>query len=273
MIRRIIGLIAWAAMLAVISYEYGYKPWRKRWQASEDEASRPLPGDDIVKDPEFDQTMAVTVDAPPSAIWPWLLQVGYGRGGWYSYDVIDMRGESADEIRPELQELRVGQVVPIAPNIGFRVEVLEPERALVLFGSGELIEEQQRAAAILEAGEKAEGLSPSLKMVGALSDANMTDFQMSWAFVLEPIEHGRTRLLERFRTRVTPGPATAVISPLIDIGHFLMTRRQLLGIKQRAERPITIEQILPAPVAEPAPVKTRKRRTPTPAPEEPVPVA
>lgn len=80
----------------------------------------------------------------------------------------------------------------------------------------------------------------------------MRDFQMSWTFVLEPVEHGRTRL-ERFWTRITPGPATLVVGQLFDVSHFLMTRKQLLGIRDRAER----QAITPKPAA---------------APEEPTPV-
>jgi hypothetical protein len=231
--KLIVGLTAGVAVSAVAGYELAYKPWRHQWDATADEAARPLPGDDLVAEPEFDQTMAVTVDAPVSAIWPWLLQMGYGRGGWYSYDAIDMLGNSSRVIRPELQDLRVGDIVPFAPGIGFRVDVIERERALVLYGDDELVAQQEQAAR--ESGEGEQATNPGMKLAGALSEANMREFRVSWAFVLEPLGDGRTRLLERFRARSTPGPATAFVRPLVDQGHFLMTRKQLLGIRDRAE--------------------------------------
>ena len=236
--RLILGITAGAAVSAVAGYQLAYKPWRRQWEASPEESERPFPGDDIVTDTDFVDTMAVTIDAPPSAVWPWLLQMGYGRGGWYSYDAIDMLGHSTREILPDLQDLRVGQFIPFAPKVGFRVDVLEPGRALVLYLDDELVKQQEQAARAAEAGgEPVEAESAGLKVVGGLAGANMSSFRVSWAFVLEPLDGDRTRLLERFRTRSAPGPAAAITGPLIDHGHFLMTRKQLLGIKERVEMP------------------------------------
>lgn len=235
MLRSIAGLTAGVAVSAVAGYQLAYKPWRRQWEAGREESVRTLPGDDLIPDADFIQTMAVTIDAPPSAVWPWLLQMGYGRGGWYSYDAIDMRDHSARVILPELQDLTVGRLVPFAPGMSFRVDGLEPERALVLYGDSALVEQQQRAAEKVRDGEPTEEEPPGLKMVGAISQANMSEFKVSWAFVLDPLDGGRTRLLERFHARSTPGPATAIVGPIVDHGHFLMTRKQMLGIKERAE--------------------------------------
>jgi hypothetical protein len=234
--KRIVWLVFGAIVTAVAVYQLAFKPWQRQWQAGADESAGSLPGDDLVPNPQFHQTMALTVDATPAQIWPWLLQMGYGRAGWYSYDAIDMLGNSSREIRPDLQDLHVGQMVPFAPGgLAFRVEVVEPERALVLCGDSELIAQQQHPAAEEE--------GPGLKMVGLLSDANMSAFKMSWAFLLQPTGDGRTRLLERFRTTTTPGPGQMIVSPIIDVGHFLMTRKQMLGIKERAEQtPSMVEQ-------------------------------
>jgi hypothetical protein len=229
MFRRILSIAAWLVVLGVAGYQLGFKQWRERWQAKPDESVRDMPGDDLVPDAEFKQTMALTIDAPPKAVWPWLVQMGYGRGGWYSYDSIDMLGNSSRELRPELQELHVGQMLPVGPGIGFRVEVIEPDHALVLYGDQELFEHAQ-----WDTGGAAEE-TPGLKFVDVLSRANMSDFAVSWSFILEPIDGGRTRLLERFRARRTPGPAAAIVGPLIDVGHFLMTRRQMLGLRERVE--------------------------------------
>lgn len=244
MLKWIAGLTAGLAVSAVAGYQLAYKPWRRQWEASPDESARTLPGDELVPDAGFIETTAVTIDVPPSAVWPWLMQMGYGRAGWYSYDAIDMQGHSAREIRPELQDLRVGQLIPVAPRMGFRVDVLEPERALVLYNDNELVDQQRAAEAHAAGGEPAEQLVPGLRMAGGLSQATMSDFRVSWAFVLDPLEGGRTRLLERFRAWTTPGPAAAIAGPVMDLGLFLMTRRQLIGIKERAEM---AAGIVPAP--------------------------
>jgi hypothetical protein len=253
MLRRFVGFVIRLAVMTALFYRFVYKPWRARWQATPDEAARALAGDGLVPDAQFRQTMALTIAAPPSAVWPWLLQMGFGRAGWYSYDAIDMLGHSARAIQPELQDLRAGQLVPLAPNLDFRVDVLEPEHALVLYGDSQLAGRAKPTQAV--PGEKHEE-SSGLKMVGLLADANMSAFAVSWAFVLEPTEDGQTRLLERFRTTTTPGPAAAVVTPLIDVGHFLMTRKHMLGIKERAESKLGLTGTStpqPAPSVEPAP--------------------
>jgi hypothetical protein len=233
MLRRVVGLAAGAATIAILGHRFVYEPWRRRWYAGPDESSRPLPGDELVPDAEFDQTMAVTIGAPPSSVWPWLLQMGYGRGGWYSYDAIDMLGHSVRDLRPDLQDLHAGDMMPFAPNIGFRVDVLQPERALVLYADDKLAGPHE--ARTTEDPDGA-GETAGMRMTGVLASANMTEFAVSWAFALDPLEGGRTRLLERFRTRSTPGPAAAIVGPVIDHGHFLMTRKHMLGLKARAER-------------------------------------
>jgi hypothetical protein len=235
MVSRIATFTTGAVMTAVAGYELAYKPWRQRWLASAEESATSLPGDELVPDADFAQTMAATIAAPPSAVWPWLLQMGYGRAGWYSYDAIDMLGHSARQIVPELQGLEVGQRVPVAPDIGFQVAVLEPERALVLYGDDELFGGQEPAEREGAGGRHADGETAGMRLAGVLSQASMREFRVSWAFALEPLEGDRTRLLERFRTRSTPGPAAALVRPIIDQGHFLMTRKQMLGIRERAE--------------------------------------
>lgn len=249
MLRRIVGLTAGLAVSAVAGYQLAYKPWRRQWAANPGEATMPLPGDELVSAPDFDETLAQTIEAPPSAVWPWLLQMGYGRAGWYSYDSIDMLGHSSRAIVPELQQLELGQAIPLAPSLAFRVDVLEPERALVLYGDSELAAQDRRTQES-PGTEPAEEEPRGLRLVGGLADANMSEFAVSWAFVLEPLHGGRTRLLERFRTRTTPGPAAALVGPLIDHGHFLMTRKQMLGIKDRAEK--LARELLPARPAEAA---------------------
>jgi hypothetical protein len=164
-----------------------------------DEAMRSLPGDDLVADAKIRWNHAITIRAHPADIWPWLVQMGCRRAGWYSYDGLDNGGvPSAARIVPELQRVQVGDIFPMTPKAQdrFVVRVVEPHRALVL-------------------GD----------------DAG----QMSWAFVLEPVDETSTRLITRSRgtiDRVTLGLMLKVFWHPLDFG---MQRRQLLNLKRLVE--------------------------------------
>ena len=103
------------------------------WGFDPVEQTRALPGDDIVPDGANLITRGITIEASPEAVWPWLVQMGFGRAGWYSYDRLDMKGASADAIVPELQDLHVGDTLPTHDGGGFEVRVLEQDHALVLY--------------------------------------------------------------------------------------------------------------------------------------------
>ena len=120
-----IGLATCAGAAAISAY--------RTWGIDPADATRALPGDDLVPEPTGTTTRSIVVDAPPGAIWPWLAQMGYGRGGWYSYDRLDMKGKSALEIRPEWQGLAVGDIVPTDPKGGFEALVVDPSHALVMY--------------------------------------------------------------------------------------------------------------------------------------------
>jgi hypothetical protein len=164
--------------------------------------------------------------------------MGYKRAGWYSYDVVDMKGASVDRIVPELQELAVGDLVPNSPDTAFAVRVLDPGRALVLYADEKLVEEQVAAARERKAaGEAVEETPVNLRAAGKAMPA-MPGFAASWAFILRPLDDGqRTRLVERFRVRVPApdGPASGVVANAFGLGLFAMTRKQMLGIRDRAE--------------------------------------
>ena len=187
----------------------GYRRWQQRWGATDEEVTRVLPGDELVPDPQFSATNVVEIRATPAQVWPWLVQIGgYTRAGWYSYDRFDNGGvPSADRIVPELQRLAVGDVLPTNPEgQGFRVVAIEPERCLV--------------------AEIREGK-------GVISSA----------FVLDDVGGGRTRLINRVRWRLLPTPGLVPFALMMDLGHFVMERRMLLNIRDRAERPATTEPI------------------------------
>ncbi|WP_211334094.1 SRPBCC family protein [Halopiger aswanensis] len=212
-------IVAALAFLVAGAYHFAIRPWHRRWGVTVAEARGPLPGDDLLPDATDQVTHAIEIDAPAEAIWPWLVQIGQDRGGFYSYDWIE-RAVGADihnveRIVPEYQDLEEGDVVRLAPEdypvsspeSAPEVARLDPGRALVLRPPGE---------------------SPA----------------WTWAFVLEPSGEGRTRLFARTRSnpeRSSIGPQTTLLRTAIDYcvwepAHFVMERKMLRGIKRRAER-------------------------------------
>jgi hypothetical protein len=213
---------------------------RRTWGIDPSETTKRLPGDDIVPVTTAIETRGITIDAPPEAVWPWLVQMGYGRAGWYSYDQLDMRGKSADKLVPEWGTIAVGDIVPMAPGSGFEVRVVEPGHALVLFSDTALVESQAAAAREPAMGaeapvEEAAATPPGLAASGRFLGTAPQEFAASWAFVVEPLEGGRSRLIERFRVRFGDGgPSFRFIGPVMGFGVFVMMRRQMIGISERA---------------------------------------
>jgi hypothetical protein len=178
-------------------------PWRK-WGATEAEATRPMPGDDEVKQPMQVTTRAVTVKARAADIWPWLVQMGYRRGGMYSYDWIDRRlgildQPSANRIIPEFQRLEAGDVIPMGKPPSWPVKAIERNRMLLIV-------------------------------------INEPNAQVTWCFMLDEIADRQTRLVLRVRNRLAMSPLLLLSLPIMLPGEFLMVRKMLLGIKQRAEK-------------------------------------
>lgn len=200
--RAVLCSVAVAAPWAYLGL---VRPWQLRWGATPAEAHRDLPGDDLVPHPMFEATRAVTIGAPPGQVWPWIVQMGYGRAGFYAIDLLDNGGRrSAGHIVPELQHLAVGQVIPTGPNgAGFTVTRLDPERLLVLH--------VPRAAA------------------GPARGAVVV------TITLEPVRAGATRLLSRLRADSGPEVASRLYGLLLEAGDFVMMRLMLTHIKARAE--------------------------------------
>ena len=133
-VRSCTRLTLLAAPAAAIVYARYVRPWQLSWGATPDEVSRPLPGDELVARPTFNATRAITIAAPPEEIWPWLVQVGLTRAGWYSYDILDNLGRpSARHIIPELQNLAPGDVVPMSPDgkKGMQVHALNAPHSMI----------------------------------------------------------------------------------------------------------------------------------------------
>ena len=184
--------------------------WYNTAGATADEVDRPMPGDDLVTEPKIGYTRAITIDAPPDAVWPWLVQIGQGRGGLYSYDglenLVGCELHSADTILEEHQQLAVGDPINFGPPEkkfpGQIVETIEPGRHLVMFG-----------------------LNPETRE----ADRNAT-----WAFVLEQQDGDRTRLITRQRLTYV-GFGASLLWHIVEPLNFVMERAMLRGIKHRAE--------------------------------------
>jgi len=201
------GLVAWHLVATPF---VGRR--RRCWGALETEATDPLPGDELVPNPKWSYTLGIDVSAPPEAVWPWIAQIGQGRGGFYTYQTLEnMVGckiGNTTEILPAYQHPEDGDDVylhPTAPPL--RVEIVDPPHALVLFGS--LVE------------FSAEG------SWGATT----------WQFVVRPGSAGRSRLLTRGRSDFSPGLVSRLAYgrfPMEPIT-FVMSRKMLLEIKRLAE--------------------------------------
>jgi hypothetical protein len=166
-----------------------------------------LPGDELLHNPNVVATRAIAVSRSPDVVWPWIAQLGQGRGGFYSYDFLEnLVGcdiHSADRIVPEWQHVEVGDEVRLAPKVALRVALVDRGRALVLRGTVPL------------------GRTPP--------------FDFTWAFVLSEQPDGTTRLLSRERYTYTRWWAALVIEPT-QLLSFVMSRKMLHGIRDRAER-------------------------------------
>lgn len=119
------------ALAKAAGYFLGYRPWQLRWGATDAEVAAVMSGDELTRPPRWRATRAVTVSAPPRLVWPWLVQMGAGRAGWYSYDRVDNGGvPSARTLRPDLQSIEVGDRMRFTAGAddAFVVERIEPER-------------------------------------------------------------------------------------------------------------------------------------------------
>lgn len=205
--RKHLSALASAAAAVValpLVYRRAFTPWQRHWGATSDEQLRVMPGDDFVLAPDYVTTRAITVDAPPEAIYPWLVQMGYQRGGLYSYDFLDrlfgfLDAPSAKEILPQFQDLKPGDEIPLGKGQPFPVKDLKKDEYLLL------------------AGEQ-DGM------------------RWTWSTALYPTGDGQTRLVTRnMGSGMGRGFAQRVMLFGIDLAAFIMVRRWLQVLKGRAE--------------------------------------
>jgi hypothetical protein len=213
--RKLVALLG----LLAGAYTLGVRPRLLRSGASDEEVQQPYPGADLIPGGQRGATMAVTIDAPPSRVWPWLMQMGCDRAGWYSWDCLDNGGvPSAEQIHREWQDLAVGNRLASTPSgrAWFEVAALDPERFLGL-----------RAPIDLRSGRPFDPAGPRpYCYVDAL-----------WGFQLKELPEGQTRL-------VVSGYASArprLLQRISDLffwepAHWVMQTRQFVNLKRRAER-------------------------------------
>jgi hypothetical protein len=225
--------VAFAAGMGA-AYALQLRMQYRTWGLVADAPERGLAGDDLVTPADHIETRRVDIDATPEQVWPWLVQLGYGRGGWYSYPMLDRAwrpggGEpssSAESILEEYQDLAEGDLVPTHPEGGFVARVVEPGKALVLYLDDAMVREQFEEL-VASGADDAEAVP---------AETDMPPFAVSWAFVLEDAPGDRTRLVERLRVRIediSEGQRKAM--PFLGLGVFTLMRSQMLGIKRRAE--------------------------------------
>jgi hypothetical protein len=202
--------------LGYVALSRAGRRWHRTWGAGAGEAAEELPGDDLITRAALQTTRAIDIDAGTGDVWPWLVQMGQGRGGFYTYtpieNLIGARIRNLDRIEPSLQKLEVGDRIRLTPEIYlgripgqyYTVREIRPPRTLVM--SQEL-------------------------PTGGLS---------SWTFELRPLDGGRTRLLVRGRSSAPAGAREKIARELeltvLEPGYFLMERGMLRGLRTRAER-------------------------------------
>ncbi len=194
--------------VAAAVYILSARPRQLRWGASAQECEASLAGDDLIVSPDLTATRAITIRASADRAWPWIAQLGQGRGGFYSYDFLEnLAGcdiHSADRIVPEWQDIKIGDQIKLAPAVGLEVTALEPGRSLVLRGGVPM------------------GNTPP-------------PYDFTWAWVLRDEPGGTARLLVRERYAYTRPWARFLVEP-VEAVSFVMSQKMLRGIRDRAEQ-------------------------------------
>jgi hypothetical protein len=224
---RLARAAVWLALGLVVAgvvHLWFIRPWYLTWGATREEINRTWPGDELSPRPASLATRALTINAPVTDVWPWIVQIGQDRAGCYSYAWLEnlffVGMHNAERIHPEWQKRKVGDTVWLTrkDRYGGRgrvvVAVFEPNRAMVLVSPGD-------AERIFQGGRAESG---------------------TWAFILDPIDRHTTRLILRSRGAQAESFAAALFARLVfDPVHFIMERKMMLGIKERAENASGLE--------------------------------
>lgn len=206
------------------------RPWHLKWGATSEEADRLLPGDDLIPDAKINATHAITINATIEQVWPWIAQIGQGRGGFYSYEAIEnamgLDIHNADRILPEFQNPQVGEKLPFAEGFSVPYAIVDAPRTLVVHGD-------TRTGTV-----EMPGLRPGDYLA------------VQWGWYLERIDEHTTRFIERWRADYGSGlPNTLIYRLFMEPGAFVMERKMLLTIKERAEKSVAVSETPHAPAA------------------------
>ena len=216
--RRLLALLSLSAGV----YALAVRPRILRWGASAEEVQRPYPGRDLIPDGKRGTTMAVTINAPPSRVWPWLIQMGCDRAGWYSWDFLDNGGiPSTEQIHPEWQDLGVGDRLASTRSgrAWFEVAALDPERFLGL-----------RARINLRSGRPFDPAGPRPRFY----------MDALWGFQLKELPEGSTRLVVSGYASARPFLLKMIADLLFwEPAHWVMQTRQFANLKRRAESEVS----------------------------------
>lgn len=198
--------LAVLAALSLGAYALFIRPRLLHWGATGDEVNSPFPGAELVPGGTRSATMAVTIDVPPSKVWPWLVQMGYGRAGWYSWDLLDnFNRRSSQTIHPEWQDIKVGDYLG-APHVSE-------------------LERKAWEVAALEAG----------RFLGLRS--RIPNSESLWGFWLKDLPAEKTRLIVSGYWNMRPRWLQPFVSfALLEWTHWIMQTKQFAELKRRAER-------------------------------------
>jgi len=195
-------MIGISLIVLVFLYLVFFRPWQLRWGATDAEVKRAMPGDEIVSKPSFNATRAVTIHAPAQNIYPWIVQMGVTRAGWYSYDLLDNLGRrSAESLLPEHQNIQIGDLIPISPDgkQGMWVKYFRKNKWMLWWD---------------KKGDT------------------------TWIWEIHPEGENQFRLITRIRVKYRLFSSAVLFNLLTEFFDILMMRKSMLGIKRRAEKSI-----------------------------------
>jgi hypothetical protein len=206
----LLNILSWLLYLIVLLAVYFgfFRNFQMTWGATSEDVGRPMMGDELLVNPEFNATRAIEIDATPEEIWPWVVQIGNTRAGYYGFDNLDNGGvPSADTILSEYQNLRAGDSIPGGVYKGEVWHLMEVRE-----------------------------MNPRKEMLWVFLEGTPWE-GATWSWGLYPIDEEKTRLVSRLRQRYTFGSIQQVVScSVIDVIEILMMRTTLRGIKYRVER-------------------------------------
>ena len=208
-ILTILAVLVLGLALSAALYKPLIQPWVLTWGAEKNEIQASLAGDEMITGNLVESTRAVSISAPAGSVWPWLLQIGQGRGGFYSYDFLENLGgcdiHTLDTILPELQDLQVGDRIYLGSQetlVHYEVVLLEENAYLVM-----------------------QSINPADGSTGE-----------TWGFYLQPVDAENTRLVIRHRSLISQDKIERMIYSVLEPISFMMEQRMLLGLRSHSEK-------------------------------------